>query len=102
MCSFSNPPNKPIIGYAELEESAEPTEPSRRYRRRVFCVTDNDRSEPGGQYQDATPHQAVNRPRGGCTAVSPTAPGDAVPPRQRKRPLLLARSRSRRPTACCL
>jgi len=49
-----------IIGYAELEETAEPTEPSRRYRRRVFYVKDNDRSEPGGQYQDATPHEAVD------------------------------------------
>ncbi|MFF8617186.1 DUF6009 family protein [Streptomyces sp. NPDC015350] len=49
-----------IIGYAELEGSAEPTEPSRRYRRRVFYLKDNDRSEPGGQYQDATPHEAVD------------------------------------------
>jgi hypothetical protein len=49
-----------IVGYAELGESAEPTEPSRRYRRRVFYVKDNDRSEPSGQYQDATPHEAVD------------------------------------------
>ncbi|MEU5282288.1 DUF6009 family protein [Streptomyces asoensis] len=49
-----------IVGFAELDESAEPTEPSRRYRRRVFYVKDNDRSEPGGQYQDATPHEAVD------------------------------------------
>ncbi|MFD7861608.1 DUF6009 family protein [Streptomyces sp. NPDC059783] len=49
-----------IVGYAELEESAEPTEPSRRYRRRVFYIKDNDRSEPEGQYQDATPHEAVD------------------------------------------
>lgn len=45
------------VGYAE---TAEPTEPSRRYRRRVFYVKDNDRSEPDGQYQDATPHEAVD------------------------------------------
>ncbi|MGW6144418.1 DUF6009 family protein [Streptomyces sp. NPDC055140] len=49
-----------IVGYAELSGNAEPTEPSRRYRRRVFYVKDNDRSEPDGQYQDATPHEAVD------------------------------------------
>ncbi|MER5888058.1 DUF6009 family protein [Streptomyces sp. NPDC001941] len=49
-----------IVGYAELDDTAEPTEPSRRYRRRVFYVKSNDRSEPGGQYQDATPHEAVD------------------------------------------
>ncbi|WP_274919605.1 DUF6009 family protein [Streptomyces sp. WZ-12] len=82
-----------IIGYAELEENAEPTEPSRRYRRRVFYVKDNDRSEPGGQYQDATPHEAVdprtvragvhgrltNRARG-RRPVPPKAPSSVAAP----------------------
>ncbi|MGZ2361692.1 DUF6009 family protein [Streptomyces sp. 372A] len=70
-----------IIGYAELEESAEPTELSRRYRRRVFYVKDNDRSEPGGQYQDATPHEAVD-PR----TVSPGVHGRLTDRARGRRP----------------
>lgn len=49
-----------IIGYANLAADAEPTEPSGRYQRRMFYVQSNDRSEPDGQYQNATPHEAVD------------------------------------------
>ncbi|MEU6071919.1 DUF6009 family protein [Streptomyces sp. NPDC047082] len=49
-----------IVGYANLDETAQPTERSGRHRRRVFYVKDNDRSEPNGQYQDAAPHEAVD------------------------------------------
>ncbi|MFF2653545.1 DUF6009 family protein [Streptomyces sp. NPDC058045] len=60
-----------MIGYARLDESAEPDPDSGLYKRRVFYLLPHDRdTEPHGVYREGAPGEAVD-PR----TIEPRKPG---------------------------
>lgn len=68
-----------MVGYSELDDTAEADPDSGFYRRRVFFLLPHDRdNEPRGLYQEGAPGEAVD-PR----TVEPRKVGEKTPRSQR-------------------
>ncbi|MFJ2478220.1 DUF6009 family protein [Streptomyces sp. NPDC087659] len=64
-----------MVGYALLDDKAEPDPDSGLYKRRVFYLLPHDRdSSPNGVYREGAPGEAVD-PR----TIEPTKPGAKTP-----------------------
>lgn len=64
-----------MVGYTELNDTADAEPDSGLYRRRVFCLLPHDRdNDPGGIYQEGAPGEAVD-PR----TIGPKKVGEKTP-----------------------